>query len=221
MNDTPQACRVCGCTNTYACSEEPAGCFWVETDLCSVCSYPDTTPSRYQVLDQVGRERSAQDTKWGEQNHPDGTADDWDTANGREAGATLVEATRAREACDRRFANGTGTWADILEEEYREALNEADPDRLRAELIQVAAVAVAWAQCRDPHLPDRRLVALPTRPTPSLRRRAHRTTAARPGRRRRSRPRCTPHDRCRCRRGSAPRRVRRPHETAEASPVSR
>ena len=31
----PQACRICGCTETQAC---PGGCWWVEPDLCSACA---------------------------------------------------------------------------------------------------------------------------------------------------------------------------------------
>lgn len=30
-----QKCRVCGCTDDYAC---PGGCYWVEPDLCSKCA---------------------------------------------------------------------------------------------------------------------------------------------------------------------------------------
>ena len=30
-----QICRVCGCSNEDPCEE---GCYWVEEDLCSVCS---------------------------------------------------------------------------------------------------------------------------------------------------------------------------------------
>jgi hypothetical protein len=41
------------------------------------------------------------------------------------------------------------TWAHILTEEFYEALAEADPEKLREELVQVAAVAVAWVECLD------------------------------------------------------------------------
>jgi hypothetical protein len=48
-----------------------------------------------------------------------------------------------------------GTWSLILGEEYGEACQAAlqhsssDPTDLRAELVQVAAVAVAWIDCLD------------------------------------------------------------------------
>jgi len=50
--------------------------------------------------------------------------------------------------------NGT-TWATILIEEVGEACKEVNEavsvERLREELIQVAAVAVAWIECIDRH----------------------------------------------------------------------
>ena len=39
--------------------------------------------------------------------------------------------------------------ADILAEEVAEVYAESDPDRLRAELIQVAAVCVQWIEAID------------------------------------------------------------------------
>ncbi len=30
-----RTCRVCGCTDQYACD---GGCWWVERDLCSACT---------------------------------------------------------------------------------------------------------------------------------------------------------------------------------------
>lgn len=91
------------------------------------------------VLIEVDLERSRQDEKWGEQNHPNGTG-----LYQQEAAAE-----RARRVCDRNFRSGCGTWADILREEFHEALAEEDPARLREELLQVAAVAVAWIQKID------------------------------------------------------------------------
>lgn len=41
------------------------------------------------------------------------------------------------------------TWADVLAEEVTEAFEERDPARLRAELIQVAAVALRWIDAID------------------------------------------------------------------------
>lgn len=41
---------------------------------------------------------------------------------------------------------GRVTWLHILLEEFAEVAKEDDPERLREELIQVAAVAVSWAE---------------------------------------------------------------------------
>lgn len=91
------------------------------------------------VLNAIGRERNAQDAKWGEQNHPDGTGQGWHSQ----------AASAARKACDLAFRSGRGTWRHILLEEYAEAMAESDPAKLREELIQVAAVAAAWVEAID------------------------------------------------------------------------
>jgi hypothetical protein len=109
------------------------------------------------VLRAVANERAAQDAKWGEQNHPDGTGPDviW-LVDRTEQGAIYVanmDAAQAarffREACQETFARGQGTWLHVLLEEVAEAFECDDPVRLRAELIQIAAVCVSWAQSID------------------------------------------------------------------------
>lgn len=101
-------------------------------------------------------ERVRQDLKWGEQNHPDGTGPESmplfaATATGI---ADDDEATLIRDMLtgrtDWRFndpetRDRPGTWADVLLEEVFEAMAEDDPERLHAELIQTAAVAIQWA----------------------------------------------------------------------------
>jgi hypothetical protein len=99
----------------------------------------DPSDHVHDVLMDVYEERAAQDLRWGVQNHPDGT--------GGQHFAGMAAAARA--ACDRRHRAGVGTWADILAEETFEAFAETDPQLLRAELVQVAAVAVAWIECID------------------------------------------------------------------------
>jgi hypothetical protein len=95
-------------------------------------------PQTPRVLAEIASERARQDAKWGEQNHPDGTA--------RQGDDFLAEMARA--ICQ---ANGSDrdNWRDILTEEVHEAYAELDPVRLRAELVQVAAVAVAWVEAID------------------------------------------------------------------------
>lgn len=91
------------------------------------------------VLQEVAAERARQDVKWGEQNHPDGTG-----SKGQQD-----DAERARAWCQDAFGCGYGTWEDILREEVAEAFAERDRAALRSELIQVAAVAVCWAEAID------------------------------------------------------------------------
>lgn len=100
-----------------------------------------TTPSitTDRVLADVLAERIRQDEKWGEQNHPDGT--------GQYPEALAADV--ARMACQNAAEGGHLDWLHILREEVAEAFAEADPARLRTELIQVAAVAVAWAEAID------------------------------------------------------------------------
>ncbi|MBF8186936.1 NUDIX domain-containing protein [Nonomuraea sp. K274] len=88
---------------------------------------------------------------------------------------TVTGADLARLETETAAANGVLTWRHILAEEVFEAFAESDPGSLRAELIQVAAVAVKWVQALDhrpPSLLDRRPPpALDGRPLPGLDRR--------------------------------------------------
>ena len=91
------------------------------------------------LLAEVAAEMAWQDERWGEQNHPDGTC--------------LAEDIRIAETAKSRndyfVEQDVLTWRDILWEEVAEAFAEKDPDRLREELIQVAAVATQWAAAID------------------------------------------------------------------------
>lgn len=91
------------------------------------------------VLNDIFTERERQQEKWGEQNHPDGTGEGW----------YVEKATYARWDAEWAVANGNLSWLLILREEFYEAMAESDPTRLREELIQVAAVAVAWVEAID------------------------------------------------------------------------
>ncbi|MET9729731.1 hypothetical protein ABZZ79_03390 [Streptomyces sp. NPDC006458] len=95
------------------------------------------------VFAEIRDERARQDAKFGEQNHPDGT--------GNKSQQDYAKA--ARRWCEAAFGSGYGTWADVLAEEVAEANAECDPAKLRAELVQVAAVAAAWIQAIDRRTP--------------------------------------------------------------------
>lgn len=92
------------------------------------------------VLAEITAERARQDAKWGQQNHPDGTDDHWLATDNAQVFKNRVE--------DRAEA-GDLTWLDILREEVEEAAAEVDAEKLRTELIQVAAVATAWVEAID------------------------------------------------------------------------
>lgn len=85
-------------------------------------------------FNDVTTERKRQLAKWGDQRHPDGTGLIGSQSN----------AEAARIHTQRAAAKGEVTWQHILAEEVFEAFAEADPNTLRTELVQVAAVIAAW-----------------------------------------------------------------------------
>lgn len=107
----------------------------------------DNTPAGFggvhiaNVCGEIIAERCRQDERFGEQNHPDGTGLDFDD----------IRAEEARFGCELLAKSGALTWRAILREEVAEAFAESDPPKLREELLQVAAVAVAWVQAIDRH----------------------------------------------------------------------
>lgn len=91
-------------------------------------------------------ERAVQDAKWGESNHPDLPAGVKHPC----AFFGIPSADAARMYCEDAFRRGTGSNAHILLEEVSEAIEAAhDPANLRAELVQVAAVAMKWIEQID------------------------------------------------------------------------
>ena len=90
------------------------------------------------VLAEVRTERFRQDVKWGVQNHPNGTSLN-----------NVHFRNRKYFVNEELIATGKLTWQDIAEEEFLEAVSETDPVKLREELIQLAAVCVAWIECLD------------------------------------------------------------------------
>jgi len=119
-----------------------------------------------RVLAEVACERVAQDAKWGEQNHPDGL-DVEEHFDGRaQDGANLgwlIESwgRRMLDAKSDRGAEGSASyWVGILMEEVGEAMQAQSASALRAELIQVAAVAVSWVEAIDRRAAVDRAVAI-------------------------------------------------------------
>jgi hypothetical protein len=112
-------------------------------------TYPTILPRSARVLEEVSHERARQDAKWGEQNHPNGTRDDRRLLRDTDLPTWGTLCYRARNLTDQAAKAGSLEYLDILLEEVAEACSEEDPARLRAELIQVAAVAVAWVEAID------------------------------------------------------------------------
>lgn len=112
---------------------------------------------RPDPYDLIRAERRRQDRRWGVQDHPDVCP----VLTGRPGGATpqriaedleIPGEDRAKYLCGIAARAGRTTWAVILVEELAEAVAAAargDRAGLRAELIQVAAVAVAWVESID------------------------------------------------------------------------
>ncbi len=97
-----------------------------------------TPGSLARVLGDVAAERVAQDEMFGIQDFPDGTGPERTPA-----------ADAAKEDCRTAWRDGRLTWRHIFAEEFCEALAEDDPQPLRTELVQTAAVAVKWVQALD------------------------------------------------------------------------
>ncbi|MEU8195273.1 hypothetical protein AB0C10_15980 [Microbispora amethystogenes] len=102
-------------------------------------SYEDFTRAaslRLGITREITLERMRQHNKFGLQQHPDGT--------GGETFANMAKVLK--DVVAEAAANGTLTWQLILMEEIYEALAETDPAKLGTELVQVAAVCVAWVE---------------------------------------------------------------------------
>lgn len=123
-------------------------------------SYPAlfTTPGVKAFAEAVDLERQAQLRKFGDQHHPDVETRDIDVVTHSYAASKAdiwreVNAERSTPSISSRCALYCGNaseahthtaWDGILLEEVWEALAEADPAKLRTELLQVAAVCAAW-----------------------------------------------------------------------------
>jgi len=110
-------------------------------------------PGQLKVLADVVRERLHQDEKWGpietRADIPDGTGDTLP-----EVPPGLFEKRLELRRIDVQVHCGqtgrqTCCWAHVLDEECAEALVEFDPEKLRAELVQVAASACCWVEAMD------------------------------------------------------------------------
>jgi hypothetical protein len=103
---------------------------------------PVTVPDNWGELQAAEDEMGRQDELWGQQDHPD-IGGKVHARSRRASYLETLDRTRDREAFSRKV--GYLGWDDILLEEVYEALSEGDEEKMRVELIQVAAVALQWA----------------------------------------------------------------------------
>jgi hypothetical protein len=91
--------------------------------------------TKREAVHEVLAEMKRQGTKWGPMRQMEnGTGSDyWKSMR-----------DGAQQATDAAFKYGWGNWSYILLEEVYEVMAESNPKRLKAELIQVAAVALSW-----------------------------------------------------------------------------
>lgn len=95
--------------------------------------------NRSSVIQDIIDERGHQKRKFGDQSqNPFGTGKEYSEL-----------ANKYKGICNAKVEDKTVTWADILLEEVFEALEQEDPDSVRHEMIQVAAVAVAICERID------------------------------------------------------------------------
>jgi hypothetical protein len=97
------------------------------------------------VLEDIREERRRQVERWGVQSHPD--LSEYPRATLRDLFAERADYWKRRN--DNPSKGLELDWTGILLEEVYEALAEESPARLRAELVQAAAVAVAWIEDID------------------------------------------------------------------------
>jgi len=114
---------------------------------------PGQTPESVQqdiekILDEIKAERVRQDAKWGEQNHPSISLG----IDGPQAQADFYRIPReakAKEMCEANARAGTVSYTHIALEEFCEAVEAPDDKARREELVQLAAVVVAWIEAID------------------------------------------------------------------------
>lgn len=105
----------------------------------------------YAALADVAAERTRQHARWGEQNHPLVPPASELVVCSR---LGIISADESKIACDLAHRSGRGTYAHILVEEVAEAVEACaihgeTSDEARAELVQVAAVAVQMVERID------------------------------------------------------------------------
>lgn len=103
----------------------------------------DSRMDRVGIFKELEAERIRQDAKFGNQTQNL----DVDPTESQEF--RLFKEKAARRRCQDDFKNGMGSWQVILQEELMEACAAPDEQSRRTELVQLAAVCVAWIENID------------------------------------------------------------------------
>lgn len=102
------------------------------------------------IFSDIAAERTRQDEKWGPPAAlPNGTGPNELCAVDLSGQPYKRVRDALQQMTDEAMVSGENTFANTLLEEVYEALAEEAPDRLRTELVQVAAVAVKWISVLD------------------------------------------------------------------------
>ena len=103
----------------------------------------DQQELRNQILSDINSERERQDIKWGIQTHPSVMYPD--PENNFSLYGILSE-EKSRNLNEEAFSEGRGTWSHIALEEFAESIGCTNEKDREGELIQLAAVIVAWIE---------------------------------------------------------------------------
>jgi hypothetical protein len=104
------------------------------------------------AIGEVIDERCGQCRWWGEQDYP-AIPPEIEPELACDA-LGIPSESECKQACDRHAMSGTLTWADLVLDEFAEAVSAPDEAIRRNELVQLAACAIAWIECIDRHAGD-------------------------------------------------------------------
>lgn len=101
------------------------------------------------VLDEVQAERARQFARYGtNEDLKDGTGEPWLEPLSFQDAAHIESVLRFDYEVFEK-TRGTITWMHLVREEVAEAFAEMDPEKLRAEVLQIAALCVSWVEKMD------------------------------------------------------------------------
>ena len=132
------------------CAPEPKGDLWVCRKHGGYYSPWNLECQTDVVLGDVKAERARQFARYGSNTDlDDGTGEPWLLPLSLEDPRHIEASFRTDYEVYEALHDGKPTWMHLVREEVAEAFAEEDPARLRAEIIQIAALCVSWAEKID------------------------------------------------------------------------